>query len=79
MRRALDLNPTLSNAHIRMEELKAGVHGNMLTEIVECDLFQASDPIPTYVEDTGIQINPLISIEYDEVWNTESTEEAQVS
>lgn len=61
-----------------MEELKAGVHGTMLTEMVECGLLQASDPIPTYVEDMGIQINPLISIEHDEEWDSESIEEEDV-
>ncbi|EUC45948.1 hypothetical protein COCMIDRAFT_25927 [Bipolaris oryzae ATCC 44560] len=35
MQRALDLNPALSNVHIRMEELKSGVRGDKLTEMVE--------------------------------------------
>ncbi|KAJ5063485.1 hypothetical protein J3E74DRAFT_472435 [Bipolaris maydis] len=78
LQRALDLNPALLKAHIRMEELKAAVHGNVLTEMVECVLLQASDPIPTYVEDTGIQISPLIPITHDNGWVAISSEEEVV-
>lgn len=78
LKRALSLNPTILSARVRKEELEAGVDKKMLSNMVGCTLLQISDPVPTYVEDTEVQINPLNLVDKDNEWITESEEEDDI-
>ncbi|KAG7057883.1 transcriptional corepressor ssn6 [Colletotrichum scovillei] len=71
--RASELNPSHLESRRRIEELKGlqpGASGEHLNIMIHCELLHISEPIPVFIEDESIHVNPL-NLEDEEEWLTE--------
>ncbi|UQC82685.1 uncharacterized protein CLUP02_08175 [Colletotrichum lupini] len=71
--RASELKPSHPESRRRLEELKGlepGAPGEHLNIMIHCELVHISEPIPVFIEDESIPVNPL-NLKDEEEWLTE--------